>query len=217
MMLIKTTLLLLSLVWMGRCAPPPRCCFDQEFTANLGQIGAVANEGTNSQYFIDGYVELASSFYESKQGTRAHSRKPDGSMQTLFRLEDFANKREYNQEGNGTCTYKILPETASMYASCIPETAKWLGSATVGFGLKSLMVDTWVFSGPIPGLDSNNIRVTMSVTRQHCIPFAETLVGNFTGAPTELSLFYTGYHPGVAHTDLLTPPPNCHLFQEHIN
>ena len=63
-----------------------------------------------------------------------------------------------------------------VFSPCVTDNSTYIGSAMFGVGDESLTVNTWEFYVSYPGL-----LVKMAVTRDHCIPVAETIKGTIDG------------------------------------
>jgi len=207
--MMKLSLLLMGML-MGTevfCQEPARCCFDKEFYAVMGEVGGIADESHNNATIIDAHIEMAYDFYNNIQGMKIYLRN---IATAYYSILDFQNRREYNWQDNGTCTYKNMAASTTMFPPCIPANATYLGPATLGYGQHTIKIHTWDFRAPIPGMNNEVFRMHLSVTQGHCIPVVMTVVGDFSGAPTELSLFYVNYQPGLTdHRHLLTIPTPC--------
>ncbi|XP_076460736.1 uncharacterized protein LOC143293575 [Babylonia areolata] len=185
---------------------PRKCCVDKQFSAVLGDIGAVGASG-NALYFLDGTTSIAYDFYQQKSKTHTRMKNPDGSALIRDELKDYANRIVYTTDENGNCTIGPLKPYDFMFDGCIPDDAVYLGPAAFGHGVYSLAVHTWSFL--LPGNGTDRWEAVFSLTQQHCVPVIETLFGQLDGAFFEESLLYTGYRPGIEADVSLVPPPNC--------
>jgi len=182
-------------------AEPAKCCFDKEYSAVLGEAGGTVVNG--HAVGLDGTVTLGYDFYRKRQGSKTQLRQPDNTMQTTFSLQDFANKVQYLTDDNGQCTARHMTDAEEMYPPCVPDNARYLGNATFGYGTETLYIDSWEFTVP-----NSDVLTKLAVT-DACVPVVEALYGHMGGASTELTYFFTAYHPGIEDLNSLIPPANC--------
>ena len=67
---------------------------------------------------------------------------------------------------------------------CISDDATYLGPAVFGYGPNTLNVNTWEVTVPQArfAASDGDILMKMVVTREHCVPFAQVIMGSFGGS-----------------------------------
>jgi len=187
--------------------PPRPCCLDNQYSVDVGVVGETITDDPSTSVFIDGYINMGFDYYRDRQGLNMHFRQADGTMTVRYQLKDYATRRMYTKEANNTCTYVTIPDFDQLRAPCIPQDATFLGTSTFGYGHNSIEVNTWQFDYPLSAV--NDSRLVFSVSKQHCVPITESIIGNVFGTVIEEALFYTNYHPGLEHLNDLDIPDNC--------
>merc|ERR1712121_121506 len=181
---------------------PPKCCFDKEFSAVLGEAGGTLANGVATT--LEGSVLLGYDFYRQRQGSVTTLRHPDGSVNITYTIQDYANRVSYVTGENGVCNSYRMPNTEQMYPPCVPDDARYLGAGLFGYGPETLAVHTWEYTLP-----HSDVIVKMALTEGSCVPVVEALYGHIAGASTEITYFFTSSHPGIEDLNRLNPPDNC--------
>jgi len=208
MLKMLTAVVVLASVLGARSAAvePNKCCLSQ-FTANLGEEGAYFDPKTNYTSMIEGGGMMAFDFPRKRQVTYSRIADPTtGTDVTYMTFMDYQNRMKYSRQDNGACTGEPMGHL-EMMLNCVPAGARYVGPAKFGYGAFQLNVNTWQFNNPISTTEAQ--RITMSFTRDGCIPVFEAIVGNMRGNNEEVTLFFTGYKPSIDDPKLLDIPADC--------
>jgi len=194
-----------------------RCCFDNQYTAVLGEAGGTVINGNAMP--VDGSVELSYDFYKKVQATVTTERiqgSDPAAFKTTKRLDDYANRVVYLTDENGNCVSYAQNSQVDfvMTPACVPAEATYLGNGTFGYGTETLHIDAWEWTE----VDAfKNFTLKLAVT-DTCVPVVEARYGYIIHPnqaqesrkqPLELTYFYTNYHPGILNADNLQPPAVC--------
>merc|ERR1711936_435249 len=57
---------------------------------------------------------------------------------------------------------------------------------------------------------------TSEVMYPPCVPVVEAQYGHINGASTELTYFFTAYHPGIDNLGMLEPPADCPFYKPQV-
>jgi len=109
----------------------PVCCFDKQFSAVVGEIGALGF-GTDDEKLLDGVARIGYDFYNQHSASETYMRAPDGSRIPIFELKDYRTKMHYRKIGNNSCTKEPLTR-GYMIPPCIPGNATKLSETNLGY------------------------------------------------------------------------------------
>jgi len=115
----------------GLLDEPAVCCFDKQFSAVVGEIGAFGL-GADRERLLDGVAKLGYDFYNRHAATETYMRQPNGTVVPIFELRDFHTKMHYRKVGNNTCRKEPLT-SGSMLPPCIPGNATKLFESSLGY------------------------------------------------------------------------------------
>jgi len=193
---------------------PAKCCFDNQWSAVLGQMGGYANGDPsatdNDLHVLDGYTIIGYDFYRKREGTASHFRQPDGTYDVKYEIRDFENRMDYTVKGNASCESRPLPDSMRMFPPCIPDNATFVGDGDLGYGSGMLGLNTWSFT--VHNRTTNvDVNIRLAVTKKNCVPVAEVVQGHRNQRFFEITNFFTGYHPGLDSLKHMEIPTNCPL------
>jgi len=200
--------LVVACVLVAAAAAQTKCCFDKQYSAVLGEAGGTVVNG--NAVGLDGTVTLGFDFYLQRQGSKAVMRQPDDSFVTTNTVQDYKNRMTYITDEGGRCTSFRMEASEVMYPPCVPDDARYLGNGTFGYGSETLYIDSWEYN--MPGTD---VLMKLAVT-DTCVPVVEAQYGHINGASTELTYFFTAYHPGIDNLGMLEPPTDCPLYKPQV-
>jgi len=190
-------------------AEPTRCCFDKQFSSILGEIGGTVKDNVPTNFQLS--MAMGFDYYRGRDGTLGTYPLPDGTSFQVKTINDFNRKIIYTKTINGSCTAKAMRPGAVQFGPCLPDDATYVGNATFGYGSETITVNSWKF------LDSAS-HITpkpesLVAFTENCVPFAQTVSGNLAddGALTQVTMFYTAYHPGLQDFHDLDIPDDCPL------
>ncbi|PVD34848.1 hypothetical protein C0Q70_06127 [Pomacea canaliculata] len=194
---VAVSLMALVASVLGQTDKPSPCCVSRQFEAVLVQFGGTYVGGRGQP------IETYSTIYFDHDAKilRVNSIQtgatPD-AITTSYAIDDYKSGKRYLVDSNNTCY--VSPVATAMPEPCVTSNATYIGKGVLGYGNDSLTVNTWQYIETSTGLSAR------AAVTDDCVPVMQIVIGEISGASTQLTNIFSNFKPSIADRSVFTLP-----------
>ncbi|KAK6170579.1 hypothetical protein SNE40_018941 [Patella caerulea] len=184
------------------------CCTSNKFETVLAEAGGIYVSNTTTVP-IDVWNEMYYDYDRKMMALETHTRLPGGQYKLITVIMDFRQQLEFAIDGDN-CT--VIQVKEGMQRPCIPNTALYLGTSSIGYGEEVIKFTSWEFKTP-----ESDVSTKLTVTAKDCVPLTQSMYGTVRGYKTAVSYTYANFKPRITDDSVFDVPSKCQQVYSHVH